>query len=143
MKNNNTFVRLLHKKDSDTTLYIIGIVVGLSILLVVGMMTLISSLTHFAFPKGCMFKAMFGLYCPGCGGTRAFTALLQGDLITSVTYHPFVVYAVILTLVFYISQTLRYLTDEKVRGIHFRTIYIYIGIILLVLNFLQKNISII
>lgn len=31
-------------------------------------------------PK-CAFRAWTGLYCPGCGGTRAARALLSGDLI--------------------------------------------------------------
>ena len=33
-------------------------------------------------PK-CMFYRWTGLYCPGCGATRAFSALLHGDLKTS------------------------------------------------------------
>lgn len=33
-------------------------------------------------PK-CMFHKYTGLYCPGCGATRACSALLHGDLKTS------------------------------------------------------------
>ena len=33
-------------------------------------------------PK-CLFHEWTGLYCPGCGGTRALYALLHGDLKTS------------------------------------------------------------
>ena len=33
-------------------------------------------------PK-CMFYQWTGLYCPGCGATRAFSALLHGDIKTS------------------------------------------------------------
>ena len=40
----------------------------------------------------CEFLAVTGLYCPGCGGTRAVKSLLRGDLIRSFLYHPFVMY---------------------------------------------------
>jgi len=33
-------------------------------------------------PK-CMLYQMTGLYCPGCGATRALSALLRGDIRTS------------------------------------------------------------
>ena len=33
-------------------------------------------------PK-CLFHKMTGLYCPGCGGTRALSSLLHGDLRSS------------------------------------------------------------
>ncbi|MCI8516940.1 MAG: DUF2752 domain-containing protein [Hungatella sp.] len=36
----------------------------------------------------CLFHALTGLYCPGCGGTRAVGYLLHGDLIKSLQYHP-------------------------------------------------------
>lgn len=43
----------------------------------------------------CLFHWITGLYCPGCGGTRAIGALLQGQLLKSFCYHPFVLYAAI------------------------------------------------
>lgn len=32
------------------------------------------------------------LYCPGCGGTRAFEALCRFDILESIRYHPVVIY---------------------------------------------------
>ena len=40
----------------------------------------------------CPFRFFTGLYCPGCGGTRAVLALLSGDVGKSLYYHPFVLY---------------------------------------------------
>ena len=47
----------------------------------------------------CLFHWITGLYCPGCGGTRAIGALLQGRLLKSFCYHTFVLYAVIAVMV--------------------------------------------
>ena len=36
----------------------------------------------------CFIKSHFGFDCPGCGMQRAVIALLRGDVIQSVHYHP-------------------------------------------------------
>jgi hypothetical protein len=52
----------------------------------------------------CLFHSLTGLYCPGCGGTRAVRSLLRGDLRMSFQYHPLVLYAV---LVLFLEMILR------------------------------------
>ena len=44
------------------------------------------------FRMPCLFQMMTGLYCPGCGGTRAVRALLSGHPVLSFLYHPVVPY---------------------------------------------------
>lgn len=50
----------------------------------------------------CFFHALTGLPCPGCGMTRAVSALLQGDWHRAMRYHPlspaYVVFGTLLTL---------------------------------------------
>lgn len=41
-------------------------------------------------PTICPFALCTGTACPGCGMTRAFTALIRGDLGTAFRYHPLV-----------------------------------------------------
>ena len=37
----------------------------------------------------CLFRAMTGLPCPGCGLTRALSSLIQGHPAAAFSYHPF------------------------------------------------------
>lgn len=37
---------------------------------------------------GCFFKSTFGIDCPGCGMTRAFFALMKGEIGESLYYNP-------------------------------------------------------
>lgn len=43
-------------------------------------------------PYDCFIYRKTGLYCAGCGGTRACVELLNGHLFASIKYHPAVVY---------------------------------------------------
>lgn len=36
----------------------------------------------------CLFKEMYSLYCPGCGGSRALRAFLRLDFVSSFIYYP-------------------------------------------------------
>lgn len=87
----------------------------------------------------CTFYAATGYYCPGCGGTRAVIALLQGNLIASWHYHPFVIYMAIYYILYEISHTLDIITRGKVRGLRFCPPYFYVGIALIIIQWIIKN----
>lgn len=49
----------------------------------------------------CPLYALTGIYCPGCGSTRATHALLNGDLIAAFDFNPLMVLAIpVLVLAF-------------------------------------------
>ena len=54
----------------------------------------------------CWVWEHWGIYCPGCGGTRAVIALAHGHLLKALYYHPAVPVAVILAAVYLLSQTI-------------------------------------
>lgn len=90
-------------------------------------------------PK-CFFHLVTGYYCPGCGGTRAVKKLLQGKILQSLFYHPFVGYVGVMGGWFMISQTIEHLSKERIRiALHFRQVYMWIGISLIIGNCLIKN----
>ncbi|MCM1024936.1 MAG: DUF2752 domain-containing protein [Roseburia sp.] len=88
----------------------------------------------------CVFSVLFGIYCPGCGGTRALRALLQGRFLLSVWYHPLVPYMAVMYLGFMGSHAFRRLGWERIRGWKFHNWYLWAGVALISVNFIVKNV---
>ncbi len=88
---------------------------------------------------GCIWDVVFGIYCPGCGGTRAIEALLNGKLLTSLWYHPAVGYSIAIYGIFMASQLLALISKGRFRGIRFHNWYLYVVLIIIVVNCLAKN----
>lgn len=89
----------------------------------------------------CPVRLFTGMYCPGCGGTRALRYLLRGDIKNSLIHHPVVFYMSCIGCVFMASQTISRLCHGRTWAMRYRNIYLYILIALYALNFLWKNIS--
>lgn len=87
----------------------------------------------------CLLYASTGIYCPGCGGTRAIKALLQGRFLLSLWYHPLIPYGAVIAGGFMLTQGLHRLGFRKVRGWKFHSWYLYVSVIIIVCNFLLKN----
>ena len=123
----------------DTYFYITGwIFIGLFAALLFILYGLHFPLLHTVPP--CMFHALTGLYCPGCGGTRAVFALLHGQVIRSLYYHPIVLYVAVFGGWFMITQTIARISRHKIcTGMHYRSVYVWITIGLIAGNFLFKN----
>ena len=87
----------------------------------------------------CLFHTVTGLYCPGCGGTRAVRTLLKGDYRMSVQYHPLVLYTV---FVFFIEILLRMISKKRKHPFDHRKrerILVLIGTAIVLVNWIFKN----
>ncbi len=114
---------------------------------------------HISVPP-CVFLRLTGLYCPGCGGTRACIALLHGQLLRSVYYHPVVVYGAAVYLAYATRNLLALLAiaakrpgafrgkfiraagawlAKRPQGMAFRNGYLYGAIAIILLNWACKN----
>ncbi|MBR2611820.1 MAG: DUF2752 domain-containing protein [Clostridia bacterium] len=49
----------------------------------------------------CVFKEIFGIFCPGCGMTRAYISLLYLDFRSAFLYHP-MFWSIPLLILFYL-----------------------------------------
>jgi hypothetical protein len=56
---------------------------------------------------GCPFLAVTGLWCPGCGSSRAANLILHGDLTGAFHYHPFVVPVLLLLAYLWVGWVVR------------------------------------
>ncbi|MCI5995568.1 MAG: DUF2752 domain-containing protein [Blautia sp.] len=88
----------------------------------------------------CIFHSITGLYCPGCGGTRAVRFLIQGEILKSIYYHPFVLYGAVLYVWFMLSNSMEYLSHGRIRiGMRYHKWYVVAGVVILIINFIIKN----
>lgn len=88
----------------------------------------------------CMVNSLLGIYCPGCGGTRAVVSLLHGDILSSLRYHPFVLYTAIAGGWFLISQTVERLSRRRIPiGMKYRDGYVWAALLIVAANFVIKN----
>lgn len=90
--------------------------------------------------SGCSFRDRFHLYCPGCGGTRAFEALLKLHIKESLHYNPLVI---LLLLDLFIVSILKILErrypHHTVKYINAR-IMIHISLLICIISlFLIRN----
>ncbi len=90
----------------------------------------------------CIFHELTGFYCPGCGGTRAFLALITGHPIISFLYNPAVIYAAGV-LLFYAVWGVSYAISQhhlkKIRRPRFYLAFVWIFIAILFANCTVKN----
>ncbi len=59
---------------------------------------------------GCAFRRYTGISCPGCGGTRAAVALLQGDIVGAVRYNLILPLGVLALMAEYVRMLLLHFT---------------------------------
>ena len=90
----------------------------------------------------CWFRLFTGFYCPGCGATRAFVLLCRGRLRDSIFYYPAVLYAAVLYIWFMVSNSIHLVSKGRIPiGLKFRNLYLYIGILLILGNWIVKNLA--
>ena len=64
---------------------------------------------NFFLGSVCLLKSTTGLPCPGCGGTRAFLALVKGDLVSSLKYNPLLIPAALIFVLYAVA----WLTNQR------------------------------
>jgi len=87
----------------------------------------------------CTTYKLFGIYCPGCGGTRAVITLFNGKFIASFLYNPIVFCFFIITAIYLISNSLARILKKDNLRIPFYKEFGYILLFILIVNCIVKN----
>lgn len=97
------------------------------------------------FSSDCYFRIHWRIYCPGCGGTRAFIALMQGQIIQSIKYNPitllFLVDVLLMTALDMIKKNKKY-SVAKCRKIINISMLVFILVFFLVRNFMLYGLGV-
>ena len=88
----------------------------------------------------CLFHLITGLYCPGCGGTRAAVYLLHGQIWKSIQYHPLVFYMAVMILIEFATYALSRVLHRPELHLKRYNLLVYIGIAVILVNWAVKNI---
>ena len=127
-------------KETEQMLYHVGLAAA-AVLAVGAFVVKIGGMPEaiWAFFFACPIYTHTGYYCFGCGGTRAFRALLGGRLWESLWYHPAVCLGGIWYGAFLLSHLMQRLTKGRFPAMRFRMVYFYLWILLILINFFVKN----
>ena len=129
----------LEREWNDEVMYRVMIGLWAAAVLAAFVLFLLPDLRAYVQDRPCILRQMTGLYCPGCGGTRAVLFLLHGQVGKSFYYNPAISYAILFAFAYMISHTLKHVTKGRIRGFHYRNGYCYLGVALFVANWVWKN----
>ena len=72
-------------------------------------------LKHVMLPE-CQFHKWTGLYCPGCGDTRAVIALMNGDVLLSLRQNALIIALLLLGIAMYAELLLKVVFEKKFKS---------------------------
>ncbi len=75
----------------------------------------------------CIFRLFTGLPCPGCGLTRAGIALLNGDIVSSFRFHPFLLPVLFCLLVIACTRFPRFRKFAPHRYVYIIFLFCYVA----------------
>ena len=128
----------MRKISTEKLLYIISILLIVSGGIFIAVYFALIDYMGYNELLNCRMKAIFGIPCPGCGGTRSLKALLKGDILSSLRYNSFATYSVVMYLIFFVTNTLDLISGGKVKGMKFHLIYLWIAIVILIGQYVFK-----
>ena len=83
----------------------------------------------------CAVYNTLGIYCPGCGATRAVYSLYNGEILKSIYYNPIILYLVVVDFWYLITEGIaKILKKDNKFFVKNIKIYLYLALIILLIN---------
>lgn len=95
-------------------------------------------LKHVMLPE-CQFHKWTGLYCPGCGDTRAVIALMNGDILLSLRQNALIVVLLLIAIALYIELFLKVVFEKRFKSPVFNLKFLCIFLILFAVYSVVRN----
>lgn len=127
----------MKKHTTDDYLYTALLAAGVLLLAAFLVWYLILGKPPFA---ACWFYSQWHIYCPGCGATRAVTALFRGKFLQALYYHPAVPLGALFLAGYLLSQTVWRLRGRKGKVLHWSDQWLWALMLLMLLHCLVRNI---
>lgn len=100
-------------------------------------------LAHFALKyvmlPECNFYKWTGLYCPGCGDTRAVIALMNGDILLSLRQNALIVVLLLIAIALYIELFLKVVFEKRFKSPILNLKFLCIFLILFAIYSVVRN----
>lgn len=98
----------------------------------------IFALKYIMLPE-CQFYNWTGLYCPGCGATRAVIALMSGDILLSLRQNALIVVLLLVALALYIELLLKVVFEKCFKSLVLNLKFLWIFLIVFALYSVVRN----
>lgn len=115
------------------------LILGISIIVLVFLYIFDPSRLFICIP--CPFHALTGLYCPGCGSTRALHQLLHGHLATAFGLNPLMVVVLPYLGYSFLSFILDGIIGKSLPRLYIPAFYIWVFLGAVLLFWILRNIS--
>lgn len=124
----------------ERPIWMIGIVLFL-LLFMVGIVEWTSPELLRKISPSCFVRKYVGMYCTGCGATRAVLLALRGHFLQSMYFNAVVMYVIIIYGIYVIRGAIYLITKGKYRYMKFRVTYVFAGLGIVVVQAVVKNIA--
>ena len=115
------------------------IFLAIAVLCLLALIFCFNPITFPLYPP-CIFHHITGLYCPGCGSTRAIHALLHGDLLGALRFNPLTLLFIFILASYGIVYAIYLIKGKSFNASFINPVWIWLLLAVILLFWVLRNI---